>query len=254
MHCEHKTHPSVSAAGFSSRVQQQGPQCNIRMLWCLSPAGVTALRTTELVQGKTSRWAVAWSFSVPASTATLPLPRAHRPQQQQQQPQHLLTQPHQQQQQEQQQQVFMQPKLQQPHPQQQQQQQQQHVCFTVEASVSEGRRVLQALAALLVSLCGATALKVDTSKWMIQCQLPSTLQQQQQQQQGDAAVPAAADGEMVAVEVSMFQQRKVLQVVAKVVGGSSSSSAAASSVLLHAAFVKVRQDLELMWTVADATV
>jgi hypothetical protein len=215
---------------------------------------VTALRTTELVQGKTSRWAVAWSFSVPASTATLPLPRAHRPQcpqqQQQKQPQHHPTQPEQQQQQ----QHVTQPKQQKPHPQQQQQQQQQ-VCFTVEASVSEGRRVLQAIAALLVSLCVATAVKVDTSKWTIQCQLPTT-QQQQQQQQGAADVSAAADGGTIAVEVSMFQQRKVLQVVAKVVGGSSSSSssAAASSVLLHAAFVQVRQDLELMWTVADATV
>lgn len=36
--------------------------------------GVTALRTTEFFQGRTSRWAVAWSWDVPASLASVPLP------------------------------------------------------------------------------------------------------------------------------------------------------------------------------------
>lgn len=43
--------------------------------------GVTALRTTELAQGRTSRWAVAWSFDVNPNLANVPL-RQHpkRPQ------------------------------------------------------------------------------------------------------------------------------------------------------------------------------
>jgi hypothetical protein len=31
------------------------------------------LHCVPLVQGKTSRWGIAWSFTVPASTATVPL-------------------------------------------------------------------------------------------------------------------------------------------------------------------------------------
>lgn len=41
----------------------------------LQRLGVTALRTTELAQGKTSRWAIAWSFAVPRGKASQPLPR-----------------------------------------------------------------------------------------------------------------------------------------------------------------------------------
>ncbi|KAL4428378.1 hypothetical protein ABPG75_002467 [Micractinium tetrahymenae] len=37
--------------------------------------GVRALRTTELAQGKTSRWALAWSFTADANAASQPLPR-----------------------------------------------------------------------------------------------------------------------------------------------------------------------------------
>ncbi|GAX84031.1 hypothetical protein CEUSTIGMA_g11455.t1 [Chlamydomonas eustigma] len=40
---------------------------------------VTAIRTTELVQGKTSRWAIAWSFEVDPNLANQPLPRALNP-------------------------------------------------------------------------------------------------------------------------------------------------------------------------------
>ncbi|KAJ9523354.1 hypothetical protein QJQ45_005399 [Haematococcus lacustris] len=36
---------------------------------------VTAIRTTELAQGKTSRWAIAWSFAVDRELANVPLPR-----------------------------------------------------------------------------------------------------------------------------------------------------------------------------------
>ncbi|KAG1674416.1 hypothetical protein FOA52_012943 [Chlamydomonas sp. UWO 241] len=36
---------------------------------------VTAIRTTELAQGKTSRWAIAWSFDVDPNLANHPLPR-----------------------------------------------------------------------------------------------------------------------------------------------------------------------------------
>ncbi|PRW44527.1 methyltransferase 16 isoform X2 isoform A [Chlorella sorokiniana] len=37
--------------------------------------GVRVLRTTEFFQGKTSRWALAWSFVADAAAATKPLPR-----------------------------------------------------------------------------------------------------------------------------------------------------------------------------------
>jgi hypothetical protein len=41
--------------------------------------GVTAVRSTELKQGKTHRWAIAWSFVVDRKLATVPLqPRASR--------------------------------------------------------------------------------------------------------------------------------------------------------------------------------
>lgn len=36
---------------------------------------VTALRTTEFVQGRTMRWGLAWSFAVPGATASVPLQR-----------------------------------------------------------------------------------------------------------------------------------------------------------------------------------
>lgn len=42
----------------------------------LQTLGVRALRTTEFSQGRTSRWAVAWSWLVPEATAQVPLPRA----------------------------------------------------------------------------------------------------------------------------------------------------------------------------------
>lgn len=34
---------------------------------------ITALRTTQLTQGRTMRWAVAWSWTVPKATASIPL-------------------------------------------------------------------------------------------------------------------------------------------------------------------------------------
>lgn len=40
---------------------------------------VTAIRTTEFAQGKTSRWAIAWSFEVDPNLANQPLPRAVNP-------------------------------------------------------------------------------------------------------------------------------------------------------------------------------
>jgi hypothetical protein len=167
--------------------------------------------------------------------ANLPLPRAHGPQQQQQQ---------QQQQDAEQVVVKQQQQRQRPHQQQQHQQQQ---SFTVVAPIAEGRRVLQALGALFVSLCGAQQLQVDTSKWVITCKLPvgadsSTGQQQQQQDAGG-----------VTIEVNVFQQRKAFQVVAKLSGAGPSSSGNSSSRVLTAATEKVRGDMALMWEVKDTT-
>jgi 23S rRNA (adenine1618-N6)-methyltransferase len=34
---------------------------------------ITAMRTAQLTQGRTMRWAVAWSFVVPKCTASIPL-------------------------------------------------------------------------------------------------------------------------------------------------------------------------------------
>ncbi|KAG2493072.1 hypothetical protein HYH03_008735 [Edaphochlamys debaryana] len=45
----------------------------------LHSRSVTALRTTELAQGRTSRWAVAWSWRVPPNKATEPLRRHEAP-------------------------------------------------------------------------------------------------------------------------------------------------------------------------------
>lgn len=40
---------------------------------------VTAIRTTELAQGKTSRWAIAWSFAVDPNLASVPIARPVNP-------------------------------------------------------------------------------------------------------------------------------------------------------------------------------
>jgi hypothetical protein len=216
---------------------------------------VTALRTTELVQGKTSRWAIAWSFTVPHSTANLPLPRAHQPQRQ------AAVDSQQQQQQ-------LQPVQRQQRPQQNQQQQvPSGVSFTVEAPAAEGRRVLQALGALLVSLCGAQQLHVDTSKWRVSCSLPVSEQstsssgsrqqhqQQQQQQQQQQEEERAGDG-CVGIQLNVFQQRKAFQVIAQVAAASSAAGAVsaghstpAAAGALAAAVEKVKADMALMWTV-----
>eukprot|EP00803_Ostreobium_quekettii_P002088 evm.model.scf_565.7 EVM.evm.TU.scf_565.7 scf_565:35419-42558(+) len=44
----------------------------------LLSAGVKAVRTTEFFQGKTSRWAIAWSFAASPDTNSLPLPAPAR--------------------------------------------------------------------------------------------------------------------------------------------------------------------------------
>lgn len=206
-------------------------------------AGVTALRTTELVQGKTSRWAIAWSFTVPHSTANMPLPRAHQPQRQ---PAVDLQQ-------------------QQPAQQQRAKQKQQGVppgvSFTVEASAAEGRRVLQALGALLVSLCGAQQLHVDTSKWAVSCRLPVSEQigsssGDRQQPKQQEAEEEEGDGAYVGIQLNVFQQRKAFQVVAKVAaspagGAATGPSTSAAVIVLATALEKVKADMALMWVVCE---
>lgn len=41
----------------------------------LHAAAVPAVRTTEFVQGRTSRWGLAWSFAAGPGSAAQPLPR-----------------------------------------------------------------------------------------------------------------------------------------------------------------------------------
>jgi 23S rRNA A1618 N6-methylase RlmF len=63
---------------FSSMLGKKTTFRSVRMQ-LHSLAGVTAVRSTELKQGKTYRWAVAWSFVVDRNLATVPLhPRALR--------------------------------------------------------------------------------------------------------------------------------------------------------------------------------
>jgi hypothetical protein len=251
----------------------------------VSCAGVTALRTTELVQGKTSRWAIAWSFAASPNTASMPLPRRTMPQQQRQQHQHQ-------------------------HQQTNSAQQQRSkrpagsaagatkLSLRVTAPAAEGRRLLQALAALLTRVGQAQGVHVDTLAWKVSCQLAVGSGQQQQQQQqhtvhhlgeagagtpgqapaakharagnsgaacgGDAAAPAAAVSSAVrcsavgdvaaayaAVEVSVFQQQRgSFEVVAAVKGqlvGQQQQQLAA--VAMQQVFEAVREDLTLMWPV-----
>ena len=108
---------------------------------------VTAIRTTEFAQGKTSRWAIAWSFEVDPAIASLPLPRALNP--------HLAPQPV--------------PKR--------------LVSFALHSHAQhslhqglaggyhEGRKLLQAMEAVL-SCHGAVRVKVDHSTWVVAAILP----------------------------------------------------------------------------------
>jgi hypothetical protein len=89
--------------------------------------------------------------------------------------------------------------------QQQQQQQQQHkraassasgvsgkLLLRVTAPAADGRKVLQAVGALLSTVGQAQAVHVDTAAWKVSCQLAvgaSHLQQQQQQRASEAQLP-----------------------------------------------------------------
>jgi hypothetical protein len=261
---------------------------------------VTGLRTTELVQGRTSRWAIAWSFAAPAAAAALPLPRAQQPaapavvppggtypllrvagagsgvttadgaqaaptlQQQQQQQQAL----------EQQRQGSKRPLRQPPPP---------PLSFMVCAPAAEGRRVLQALAALLGSVGGAAQVVLDAPRWKVSGVLGDTAGAAAG---GDAAAAVAAASASAAgppqkharlsagsrssgtvrIELSVYQQRKGFQVVAAAApaaapaagaGGSSGGSDAAAPPqpwqALPAAVAAVREDMALMWPVTDCT-
>ncbi|KAL0029114.1 hypothetical protein WJX77_007949 [Trebouxia sp. C0004] len=58
---------------YSSMVGKKATLKQLRRI--LHESNVTALRTTELVQGRTSRWAIAWSFAADPQTAGIPMPR-----------------------------------------------------------------------------------------------------------------------------------------------------------------------------------
>jgi hypothetical protein len=187
----------------------------------------------------------------------MPLPRAQRPQ-------HAL-----QQQQLQQQQKELGPVQALSHPdstpvqqsaqrqqQQQQQQQQQRetpsqLSFVVEAGTSDGRKVLQVLAALLSSLCRAQEVHVDSSRWVIRCKLPLEGSNGSSSSAGGGDVVQVGtpnSSGVLQVELSMYRQRQGLQVVCKVVG----STGPQSSSRLAAAVEQVRADMALMWNVSDA--
>jgi hypothetical protein len=242
-------------------------------------AGVTALRTTELVQGKTSRWAIAWSFAANPNTANMPLARRTVPQQQQQQQQ--LASAHQQRTKRPADRAAGATKL----------------SFQVTAPATEGRRLLQALAALLTTVGQAQGVHADTSAWKVSCQLAlgGGQQQQQQRQQptqdhlgeaaagapgqplrskrpraGNSAAACGADaaaalssavscsavGDVAAahaaVEVSVIQQQRgsfdvVAAVKGQLVGQQQQQLAGAA---LQQVFEAVREELTLMWPVS----
>ena len=58
---------------FTTMVGKKGTLKAVRSL--LYRHGVRVLRTTEFFQGRTSRWALAWSFTADAAAASQPLPR-----------------------------------------------------------------------------------------------------------------------------------------------------------------------------------
>ncbi|KAK9805663.1 hypothetical protein WJX72_010774 [[Myrmecia] bisecta] len=64
---------------YTSMVGKKATLKALRKL--LHSCHVTALRTTEFFQGRTSRWALAWSFAVDPNLASKPLPRAQPKQQ-----------------------------------------------------------------------------------------------------------------------------------------------------------------------------
>lgn len=222
-------------------------------LACL--AGVIALRTTELVQGKTSRWAIAWSFAASPNTSNMPLPRRQQQNSQQQQRQQLSrASPG----------VLSSLRG----------SAAQKVTFTVTASPADGRKLLQSLAALLAAVGKAQQVRTDFVGWKVTCQLPaaagdSTEQQQQQQlhQQGEkeeecggseplqkrarmsdesGGSSSGRGGSGDSVEVAVFQQRRgTFDVVARLQSGSSPSKRLAGVV------AAVREDIALMWSVSD---
>lgn len=53
-----------------------GRKSNLRSLTSkLWDVGVTVVKTTEFVQGKTSRWGLAWSFLPPVQKLSVSLPQ-----------------------------------------------------------------------------------------------------------------------------------------------------------------------------------
>jgi hypothetical protein len=230
----------------------------------LSPAGVTALRTTELVQGKTSRWAIAWSFAASPNTANMPLPRRSMPQQQQQHKRAAGS-------------AAGPTKL----------------SFRVTAPAADGRKLLQAIGALLTAVGQAQAVQVDTAAWKVTCQLAAEASKQQQQkdqlcdaEQGPAAKrmrPGHAEAAVgveaapgmsravssnagcsaacanVQVEVSVVQQQRgTFDVVAAVEGKplqqqQQQQEQLAGKALLRK-FEAVRNDLTLMWAASPLQV
>lgn len=222
-------------------------------------AGVTALRTTELVQGRTSRWAIAWSWAACPSTASLPL----RPRQQQLQDGDDEPTKHQQQ-----------PQQQQQGTKRQQQQQRASAAaappppprahaFLVKAPPTDGCTLLTALAALLGSVGGLQAVALDAAKW----QLTATLPPQQRGPHQPTNPPCLKQprlssglGQDLAasppdrMQVSVFQQRgnkpgfRVVAELQQQCDGAGDSS----STTLSAALAAVRTDLELMWPVEQA--
>lgn len=201
--------------------------------------GVTGLRTTELVQGKTSRWAIAWSFAANPNTANMPLPR--RQQQQLQCQQQAIGK------------NFNSAAA----SSSSSVQSAQRVSFTVTAGAADGRKLLQSIAALLPAVGGAQQVQVDINAWKIKCVLPAASGKQQQQQDGTSSEPAAKRAKTAAnvssssvaeqtVEISVFQQRRgTYDVIASVKPASSTSSD------LMTAFAAVRDDLALMWPVGE---
>ncbi|KAF6250628.1 hypothetical protein COO60DRAFT_1705635 [Scenedesmus sp. NREL 46B-D3] len=242
----------------------------------LHGAGVTALRTTELVQGKTSRWAIAWSFAASPNTANKPLPRRNMPQQQHQHQQHKRAASS----------AAGATKL----------------SFRVSAPAEDGRKLLQALGALLTAVGQAQGVQVDMGAWKVTCHLPAVLGQQQQQQQGQqqqqqgqqqeqagmqqhgvtgssehepalkrarsgageaacggqapAGVSSAANssartaaGGYLAVEVSVFQQQRGSFDVAVAGKGPRVGQQQLAGAALLRMSEAVREDLTLMWPV-----
>ena len=220
----------------------------------LHALGVSALRTTELAQGSTSRWAAAWSFAADPNTANVPLrsrvgfdaPAAADggggggdeggagaaaaaaaaasglpP------PRRAVR----------------------------------STSFALAAAPAEGRRILSAAAALL-GRAGAADCRVDAGAWTVRAELPL---------QPPVAAPAPVPGEppakkrvriddgsgnggngggsggTVGVRLLVSQQhRGVFTVAASIANDSSELAARAFTDAVHS----LREDLELMWPAA----